>query len=69
MRVAGQIIEKEVVDSSGMISGKVKDVELNWSENKIGAVVLENGSISESICLSNEENVIPYIGLNILGIR
>ena len=30
MRVAEQIKGKEVIDSSGMIVGKVKDVEINW---------------------------------------
>jgi sporulation protein YlmC with PRC-barrel domain len=60
MRVAGQIIGKEVINSSGMIVGKVKDVEINWSNNEIEAIVLGNGSISESLGLSKEENVIPY---------
>lgn len=67
MRVSGQIIGKEVVDSSGMIAGKVKDVEVNWSENKIEAIVLGSGGISESIGLSNEENVIPYSRVKQIG--
>lgn len=60
MRIAGQIIGKEVIDSSGMIVGKVKDIEINWSTNEIEAIVLGKGGISEILGLSKEENVIPY---------
>ncbi len=60
MRVAEQIKGKEVIDSSGMVVGKVKDVEINWSNNEIEAIVLGEGGISESLGLSKEEKIIPY---------
>ena len=60
MRVFEQIKGKEVIDSSGMIVGKVKDVEVNWNNNEIETIILGSGSISESLGLSKEENVIPY---------
>ncbi len=60
MRVSGQIIGKEVIDSSGMVVGKVKDVEINWFNNEIEAIVLGKGGISDSLGLSKEEVVIPY---------
>lgn len=60
MRINEQIKGKEVVDSSGMVVGKVKDVEINWSTNEIEAIVLGKGGISESLGLSKEEHVIPY---------
>jgi len=60
MRINEQIKGKEVVDSSGMVLGKVKDVELNWDDNSIESIVLGSGGISESLGLSKDEKVIPY---------
>jgi sporulation protein YlmC with PRC-barrel domain len=59
-KVAGQIIGKEVINSSGMVVGKVKDIEVNWDNNEIEAIVFGKGGISESLGLSKEEVVIPY---------
>lgn len=59
-KVVGQIIGKEVIDSSGMVVGKVKDIEVNWDNNEVEAIVLGKGSISESLGLSKEEVIIPY---------
>lgn len=60
MRVAEDIIGKEVLDSSATIIGKVKDMEVNLGTKKIEAIVIGTGSLSESIGISKEENVIPY---------
>lgn len=60
MRVAEQIIGKEVLDSSATVIGKVKDLEVNLGTKRIEAIVVGKGSLSESIGLSKEENVIPY---------
>ena len=60
MRVAEDIIGKEVLDSSATIIGKVKDIEVNLGTRKIEAIVIGQGGISESIGISKEENVIPY---------
>lgn len=60
MRVAQDIIGKEVLDSSATIIGKVKDIEVNLGTKKIEAIVVGKGNFSESIGISKEENVIPY---------
>lgn len=60
MRVAEDIIGKEVLDSSATIIGKVKDIEVNLGTRKIEAIVIGKGGLSESIGISKEENVIPY---------
>ncbi|MGF7118324.1 PRC-barrel domain-containing protein [Methanobacterium oryzae] len=67
MRVAGQIIGKEVIDSSGMIAGKVKDIDVNLDNNEIEGIILGKGGISEILGLSKEENVIPYIMVKQIG--
>lgn len=59
-KVVRQIIGKEVIDRSGMVVGKVKDIEVNWDNNEIESIVLGKGSISESLGLSKKEFVIPY---------
>ncbi|MEN4007102.1 MAG: PRC-barrel domain-containing protein [Methanobacteriaceae archaeon] len=60
MRVAEQIIGKEVLDSSATVIGKVKDIEVNLGTKKIEAIVVGKGGLSESIGISREENTIPY---------
>jgi sporulation protein YlmC with PRC-barrel domain/uncharacterized protein YbjQ (UPF0145 family) len=59
-KVVRQIIGKEVIDSSGMVVGKVKDIEVNWDNSEIESIVLGKSSISESLGLSKKEFVIPY---------
>jgi len=67
LRVSEQIKGKEVIDSSGMIVGKVKDVEINWSNNEIEAIVLGQGGISEMLGLSKNEVVIPRDAVKQIG--
>lgn len=67
MRIDEHIKGKEVIDSSGMVVGKVKDVEINWGNNEIEAIVLGKGGISESLGLSKEENIIPYHMIKDIG--
>ena len=67
MRINEQIKGKEVIDSSGMLVGKVKDIEVNWANNEIEAIVLGKGGLSESLGLSKEENIIPYDMIKQIG--
>jgi sporulation protein YlmC with PRC-barrel domain len=50
-----------------MVVGKVKDIEVNWSNKEIEAVVLGTGGIMESLGLSKEKNVIPYYMIKQIG--
>jgi sporulation protein YlmC with PRC-barrel domain len=61
------IIGKEVLDSSAMIIGKVKDIELNAETNEIEAFIISKGGISESLGLSGSEVVIPYDRIKQVG--
>ena len=60
MRVNEQLKGKEVIDNSGMLIGKLKDIDLNLKENKIEAIILGSDNISTRLGLSNEENIISY---------
>ncbi len=67
MRVAEEIIGKEVLDSNATIIGKVKDLEVNIGTKRIEAIVIGKGGLSESIGISKEENVIPYDMIKQIG--
>lgn len=54
-----KIIGKEILDSSAMIIGRVKDVEVNAETNEIEALIISKGGISESLGLSGNEIIIP----------
>ena len=60
MRLNEQLKGKEVIDNSGMLIGKLKDIDLNLKENKIEAIILGSDNISTRLGLSNEENIISY---------
>lgn len=60
MKIMEEIIGKEVLDSSAVIVGRVKDVEVNMETNEIEAFILGKGGISESLGLSRNDTVIPF---------
>jgi sporulation protein YlmC with PRC-barrel domain len=67
MKIVEQIVGKEVLDSSAMIIGKVKDVEVNMETKEIEAFVISKGGISESLGLSKGENIVPYDTIQKIG--
>ena len=62
-----EIIGKEVLDSSAMIIGRVKDVEVNAVTNEMEAFVISKGGISESLGLSGNEILIPFDRVKEIG--
>jgi len=67
MRIAEEIVGKEVLDSSAVIIGKVKDVEVNMETREIEAFILSKGGISEGLGLSKGETVVPYDMIKKIG--
>lgn len=67
MRIIEEIIGKEVLDSSAIIIGKVKDVEVNIENRTIEAFILGKGGISESIGISKGETIVPYDMIKQIG--
>lgn len=67
MRIVEEIVGKEVLDSSAVIIGKVKDVEVNMDTNQIEAIVLSKGGISEGLGLSKGETIVPYDMIKKIG--
>lgn len=60
MRVIEEIIGKEVLDSSAIIIGKVKDVEVDFETKTLEAFILGKGGISEGLGISKGETIVPY---------
>lgn len=67
--IVKQIIGKEVIDSSASLVGKVKDVEVNFENNEIEAIILGKNNVSESLDLSREEIIIPFDAIAQIGDR
>ena len=67
MRIVQEIVGKEVLDSSAVVIGKVKDVEVNFMTNEIEAFIVGKGGISEGLGLSKGETIVPYDMVNKIG--
>ena len=60
MRIIEEVIGKEVLDSSAIIIGKVKEVEIDMETQKIESFILGKGGISEGLGISKGETIVPY---------
>lgn len=60
MRIIEEIIGKEVLDSSAIVIGKVKDVEVNFENKSLEAFILGKGGISKGLGISKGETIVPY---------
>lgn len=67
MRIVQEIVGKEVLDSSAVVIGKVKDVEVNFMTNEIEAFIVGKGGISEGLGLSKGETIVPYDMISKIG--
>lgn len=67
MRIVQEIVGKEVLDSSAVVIGKVKDVEVNFMTNGIEAFIVGKGGISEGLGLSKGETIVPYDMVSKIG--
>jgi sporulation protein YlmC with PRC-barrel domain len=60
MRIIEEIIGKEVLDSSAVVIGKVKDVEVDFETKSLDSFILGKGGISEGLGFSKGETIVPY---------
>jgi sporulation protein YlmC with PRC-barrel domain len=67
MRIKEEIIGKEVVDTSAIVIGKVKDVEVDFETQTLEALVVGKGGIFDSLGSSKGETVVPYNMVKIIG--
>lgn len=59
MRIVKELVDKEVIDESAVIIGKVKDLEVNLETNEITALVVSKRGFA-NLGFSNNEIVISY---------
>lgn len=67
MRIKEEIIGKEVVDSSGIVIGKVKDVEVDFETQIMESFIVGEGGFFASFGRSKGETVVPYGMVKIIG--
>jgi sporulation protein YlmC with PRC-barrel domain len=67
MRIIEEIIGKEVLDSSAIVIGKVKDVEVDFETKTLEAFILGKGGISEGLGISKGETIVPYDMIKKIG--
>ena len=67
MRLLDDIIGKEVLDNTASVMGKVKDIELDTSSNKLESIIVTKGRISVSIGISKNEIIVPFEMIKRIG--
>ncbi len=67
MRLLNDIIGKEILDSSANILGKVKDIEIDASSNRINSIIITKGGSTRKFRSTNEEEKIPFELISHIG--
>jgi sporulation protein YlmC with PRC-barrel domain len=67
MLIKKEIIGKEVVDTSGIVIGKVQDVDVDFETHTLEAFIVGKGGIFEGLGRSSGGTVIPYDIVKIIG--
>ena len=67
MLIKKEIIGKEVVDTSGIVIGKVQDVDVDFETQTLKAFIVGKGGIFEGLGRSSGGTVIPYEIVKIIG--
>ena len=67
MKIVGNIVGKEVVNTDAVLIGKVSDVEFNDVTKEVESLILKKGGISETLNISKSEDIIPYDMISKIG--
>jgi len=67
MRLLNDIIGKEIVDGSGNVIGKVKDIEIDPSSKILDSIIITKSESRKKIMSTNEEEKIPFEMINRIG--
>jgi sporulation protein YlmC with PRC-barrel domain len=62
-----EIIGKEVVDTSGIVIGKVEDVEVNFESQTLEGFMVGKGGIFEGLGRSSGGTLVPYGIVKVIG--
>jgi len=67
MKVVGDLIGKEVVNTDAILVGKVTNVEFDEETKEIEALILKKGGLSETLNISKSEDIVPYDMISKIG--
>lgn len=67
MRILDDIISKEILDNTGNIIGKIKDVEIDTASNCIESVIITEGGFGKKLGRKQEEIMIPFEMIGSIG--
>ncbi|MDR2873899.1 MAG: PRC-barrel domain-containing protein [Methanobrevibacter sp.] len=67
MKINENLIRKEVINTNAILVGKVHDVEFDEETYELKSLILRKGGISNSLGISNEENIIPIDLIKSIG--
>ena len=67
MRIKEEIIGKEVIDTSGLIIGKVKDVEVDFETQLMENFIIGKGGSFGGFGMSKNEIIVPYDSIRVVG--
>ncbi len=67
MRLLNDIIGKEIVDGSGNVIGKVKDIEIDPSSKILDSIIITKSESRKKLMSTNEEEKIPFEMINRIG--
>ena len=66
MQVVGDLVGKEVVDSSGDRIGEVKDIEIVRGKQQVKSLIIKEGGVTAKVGLG-EKKVIPCNQVDTIG--
>lgn len=66
MQVVGDLVGKEVVDSSGDRIGEVKDIEIVKGKQQVKSLIIKEGGVTAKVGLG-EKKVIPCNQVDTIG--
>ena len=67
MLIKKEIIGKEVVDTSGIVIGKVEDVGVNFETQTLEGFMVGKGGIFEGLGRSSGGTLVPYDIVKVIG--
>ncbi|MDR2544572.1 MAG: PRC-barrel domain-containing protein [Methanobrevibacter sp.] len=67
MKVNQDVVGKEVLNTEGLIIGKVHDMEFDEETHEIKSIIVKKGGLTSTLNISKGENVVPFDMIKAIG--
>jgi sporulation protein YlmC with PRC-barrel domain len=67
MKVNQDVVGKEVLNTEGLIIGKVHDMEFDEETREIKSIIVKKGGLTSTLNISKGENVVPFDMIKAIG--